>query len=264
MTNSKEMGDAALSHWWSAPKESVAKALGADARNGLSMADVQSNRNMFGANTLVELKPTGIIELVFEGIRQPMMLLLLTIAGLSFLFGRPVEAMMMIFVVAAYVLVEFVNKFRADRTMTRLRELIRPSTKVIRDGSPRMIPTEDVVVGDIVILSPGSRVPADARLLESGSLVVDESPLTGESLPARKDARTLVKEDAPLAERTNSVFSGTAVLDGQGTAVVTVVGERSELGQIAMEVQAVRKELVRPSRRLWRGWSRHWPLSPSF
>ena len=100
------------------------------------------------------------MSLIFESIKEPMMILLLSIALLSGLFGKAIEAVVMIFVVAAYVSVEFINKFRSDRTMAGLRALTQPVTKVIRAGKLIEVPTADIVVGDIVILSEGVRVPA--------------------------------------------------------------------------------------------------------
>jgi Ca2+-transporting ATPase len=104
------------------------------------------------------------------------------------------------------------------------------------------IPTTEVVVGDLIIVSAGVRIPADAKLIESSGLSVNEAPLTGESLPISKDAYGRVLENTPLAERINCIFSGTTVFDGEGKAVVLAVGERSEFGRIAKEVQAVQKE----------------------
>lgn len=177
------------------------------------------------------------MSLIFESVKEPMMLLLLAIALLSLLFGKSIEAMVMVFVVAAYISVEFINKYRSDRTMARLRALTQPVTKVLRAGKFIEVPTEDVVV-----LSKGVRVPADLRLLESFGLVINEASLTGEPLPVQKDAQVKIRQEAPLAERKNCVFSGTVVLSGEGKGVVLAVGKESELGTIAREVQTLQKE----------------------
>lgn len=228
--------------WWSTPNEDLIKNLNVDAARGLSREQAEKNRLTFGPNTLEEIKPASVKELILDGAKEPMMVLLLSIAALSLLFGKPVEAVVMLFVVAAYIFVEFINKFRSDRTMARLRELTQPTAKVVREGIQQEILTSDVVVGDLVVLSEGVRIPADTRLLESYGLVVNEAPLTGESLPVMKDAQTKVDKDVPLAERRNCVFSGTTVLAGEGKGIVMAVGAQSELGTIAREVQAQRKE----------------------
>ena len=183
---------AAPPDWWALPKEKMLESLQVDPENGLSTKQIQEHRTIFGANVLKELKPTSIWRLVLEGIRQPVMVLLLSIAAISFIFREFIEGAVMIFVVAAYISVEFINKFRADRTMARLRELTQPTTRVIREGKEQEIPTTEVVICDLIILSAGVRVAADARLIESSGLLVNEASLTGESQPVRKEARAKV------------------------------------------------------------------------
>ena len=234
--------NAVIAHWWSDPLSDVLASSKADPERGLSSQDVESHRASFGANALEGSRPASVWELILDGAKEPMMIVLLSIAVLSFAFGKPVEALVMIFVVAAYIAVEFINKFRSDRIMARLRELTQPMTNVLRDGQRQEIPTGEIVVGDIILLSEGVRVPADIRLLESYGLVVNEAPLTGESLPIQKDAKAAVDEKADLAERLNCAFSGTLVMAGEGKGIVTAVGRASEFGRIAHEVQSQRKE----------------------
>jgi len=228
--------------WWSVPPASLLSEFGSNARDGLSADRVSKLRDRFGANTIDEVKPTSALKLILEGVREPMMLVLLAIAALSFAFGKVDEAIVMVFVVAAYIAVEFINKYRTDRTMTALRRLTSPTTKAIRDGEEREIQTTDVVDGDILVLTEGVRIPADGRLLESYGLIVDEAALTGESLPVEKDAKAVVSEDVPLAERKNSVFSGTVVMSGEGKALACAVGRNSEFGKTAREVALATKE----------------------
>ncbi|RNJ47914.1 HAD-IC family P-type ATPase [Methylocystis hirsuta] len=228
--------------WWAVSPPSLLAEFGSNERNGLSAGAVSALRDRFGANTIDEVRPTSAFKLVLEGVREPMMLVLLAIAALSFAFGKIDEAIVMVFVVAAYIAVEFINKYRTDRTMTALRRLTSPTTKAIREGEEREIPTTDVVVGDILVLTEGVRIPADGRLLESYGLIVNEAALTGESLPVEKDAKAVVSEDVPLAERKNSVFSGTVVMSGEGKALACAVGRNSEFGKTAREVALAAKE----------------------
>ena len=231
-----------LGRWWSIPLEGLLQALTIDPTRGLSQAQIGGSRASFGSNTLQELKPTRIWELILDGVKEPMMAVLLSIAALSLFFGKPAEASVMVFVVAAYISVEFINKYRSDRTMARLRELTQPMTKVLRGGRIQEIRTSDVVVGDVVILAEGVRVPADVRLVESFGLLVNEAPLTGESFPVRKNSSAEVDKDAPLAERRNCVFSGTTILAGEGKGIAMAVGSASEMGIIARQVQTQRKQ----------------------
>jgi len=170
------------------------------------------------------------------------MIVLLAIGGLSLVFGKMAEAVVMVFVVAAYIAVEFVNKYRTDRTMTQLRKLTSLSAQIIRDGKRQEIATAEIVCGDIIVLTEGSRIPADARLVESFGLSINEASLTGESLPVEKKADAILETDVPLAERRNMGFAGTTVLNGEGKAVVVAVGATSELGKIAGEVAKANKE----------------------
>lgn len=191
---------------------------------------------------LFELKPIGIWSLAIEGLKQPMILLLLAIAAISLVFSELVQAVVMIFVVMAYIAIELINKVRTDRTLQRLRELTQPTSTVIRNGGKLEVNSTELVGGDLVVLYSGTRVPADGRLIESKGLLVDESALTGESLPVRKEADAIISDDAPIGERTNSAFSGTVIVDGEGVILLTAVGGESEFGKIAKGVQAVERE----------------------
>lgn len=228
--------------WWALPADKVLSILKVNPHNGLSQEQVFQQRKTFGSNVLVEIKPKSIYALILEGIKEPMLLLLLGIAALSLVFGKFIEAVAMLFVVVAYIAVELINKFRADRIMMRLRSLAYPRSKIIRDGAVVEINTMDIVIGDILIVSEGAFVPVDARLIESYGLMLDEASLTGESLPVAKNSEVSVAPDAPLADRVNCIFAGTTVVSGEGTAIVTAIGQKSSLGKIAQEVQTVRKE----------------------
>ncbi len=162
-----------------------------------------------------------------------MMVLLLVIAGISLALGQTREAVVMAVVVAMYVGIHLLNKARSDRTMARLREVQAQKATVLRAGDQREVAIDEVVVGDILPLRSGIRIPADARLIESAGLIVSESALTGESAPVHKEAVAEVPEKAPLAERPTALFAGTTVLDGDGHALVMAVGAQSELGQVA-------------------------------
>lgn len=231
-----------LSNRWSLSSKDLARALAVDPALGLSKEQVETNRHDFGSNRLEETKLTPIWHLILEGFKEPMMVLLLTIAALSLLFGKEVEAAVMLFVVMAYVFVEFVNKYRSDRILTRLRELTQPTTKVVREGNLIEINIADVVVGDVVLLTEGSRIPADIKLSEAFGLLVDESALTGESLSKPKSALRSLDTTLPPLEQPNNAFSGSVVVAGEGRGIVVAVGKETELGGIASSVQEQKKE----------------------
>lgn len=231
--------------WWTVSGEAALIRLHTDAARGLSATQVSDNRARYGMNAVELARPAAILSLLADSVRQPMILLLLSIAGLSLLFGKYVEAGVMAFVILAYVAVEFLNKFRTDRVMARLKQLTLPATRVIREGEVTEVPVEEVVVGDILVLSPGFSIPADARLIEAGGLLVDEASLTGESRPVRKDAEVLLPVDTILPDRINCVYAGTSVFDGEGKAVVVSVGESTEMGKIAVTLRADEKGKTR-------------------
>jgi Ca2+-transporting ATPase len=228
-TSTTEVTDA----WWSLSADDLARRLNSNPRRGLSPDEVEEHRARYGANELAGVRPSSLWKLAWDSVRSPMLLLLLAIAGISLLLGQLREAFVMVFVVAMYIAVHVLNSARADRTMAKLRELQTPTTTVLRDGRRQEIPVSDVVVGDIVLLQSGTRVAADARLITSAGLLVNEAPLTGEAAPVIKDAEARVRPTAPLAERPTAVFAGTTVLDGVGTAIVVAVGSQTELGRVA-------------------------------
>jgi Ca2+-transporting ATPase len=227
-------------HWWAVPADELARQMDVDLSQGLSGDQVERQRKRYGSNELEDTGPTSLWTLAWESVRSPMMVLLLAIAGISLLLGQLREAVVMVFVVATYVGVHLLNKARSDRTMARLREVQAPKARVLREGEIREIPVGEVVVGDVLPLQAGTRVAADARLLESVGLLAEEAALTGESAPVAKDAGASVDPGTPLAERRTAVFAGTTMLDGQGKALAVAVGQESELGQIAE--RAVRAE----------------------
>lgn len=222
-----------VENWWSKPGGALLEELEVKPEKGLASEQVKKHREAWGGNRFEERGPTSLWVLLWESIKSPMMLLLLSIAAISLMLGQFREAAVMAFVVAMYVGIHLLNKARSDRTMARLREVQAPRTVVRRAGEEQKIPFEDVVCGDILPLRAGSQVPADARLISTAGLVVDESALTGESAPVHKDAEAEVDAGTPLAERRTAIYAGTTVHDGEGLAVVAATGEDSELGHIA-------------------------------
>jgi len=203
-------------NWWSIPGERLAEVIGVSLENGLSSNMVNAMQDKYGRNSLPGQGASSLAQLLQQSIRSPMIILLLAVTGISLALGQVREAIVMTFVVAAYIAIELSNKLRSDRTMSRLSELQSPFSTVLRDGHQQDVPIGEICVGDVLILQTGTKISADARLISSIGLLVDEGPLTGESAPQAKDATTNVPVGAPLAERTTAIFSGTTVLDGQG------------------------------------------------
>ncbi len=143
------------------------------------------------------------------------------------------EPLLILLIVVLNAIMGVIQENKAEKAMDALLKLSSPHARVIREGKQQMVDAKDLVVGDIIILQDGDYVPADARLLQSSSLKVEESALTGESVPSQKDADALVEVDAPLGDRLNMVYSGCSVTYGSAVAIVTQIGMDTEMGKIA-------------------------------
>lgn len=199
---------------------------------GLSSAEISARRARYGNNVLPESEKRSIFSMLWEQIASLPNLLLLASAGISVATAGIFDAVIVLGVIGVNSAIGFFTELKAEQTIDALTKLVHPYAKVLRDGMEVEIPVEEIVVGDIILLAPGSYVPADARVVEAKQLSVDESALTGESLPVIKDIAPLDKEDMPLADRINMVYMGTLVTAGLGKAVVVAVGEGTELGTI--------------------------------
>jgi Ca2+-transporting ATPase len=214
-----------------------------NAETGLTAEEVQSRLTMYGENKLVEEREIRFLAILREEITEPMILLLLAIGILYGVVnkGNLTDSLTIIFVVTVLVLAEVWNEYRAKKSITSLRKLASPTTVVLRDVKTVEIPTVQVVPGDLLILKPGERVPADAKLLEAFGLEVDESALTGESFPVAKDAAADVTDEARVDEQRNMVFAGTIITQGHAKGQVTATGLSTKLGKIAGLTKAARE-----------------------
>lgn len=217
---------------------------------GLSADAIRENRARYGANALTRPAPPSFLRRLFGALAEPMMLLLLVAAlitvGVNVLraltdIGGKVDLFECVGIFAAIALsvaITLVMEGRSARAFEALRRLAgNIRVRVIRDGVPAVIPAEELVVGDVVALAAGDRVPADGRLIAQDALLVDESSLTGESEAVAKNAAAvLVDPGTPVAERRNMVYSGSFVTGGAGRFVVTAVGDETEFGRIAGEL----------------------------
>ncbi|MFI9592748.1 cation-translocating P-type ATPase [Nonomuraea sp. NPDC052265] len=187
---------------------------------GLSSAEAAVRLERDGPNLLPRKPPTPLWRRVVTQLRDPLIVVLLIAAALTISTGDWTDAAVIALVIVVNTAVGVTQEVRADRAITALAELATPETRVVRDGHQRQIPAGDVVVGDLLVLAEGDIVPADAEVVESAALLVDESALTGESVPVDKDAGA-------------AVSSGTVVARGRGRAVVTAIGAASASGRIA-------------------------------
>lgn len=227
--------------WHLLDATSVMDELEADRWHGLSSAAHAERLKRFGPNLLPESVPRSGWSMFFEQLKSLPVALLGAAAVVSIATGGLADAAVIMAVVGINAAIGYATESGTEKTIRSLKNLVSPSALVVRDGTSRQVPSEDVVVGDLLMLRPGSYVSADARLVEVQHLSVDESALTGESMPVNKTADALHDADLPLADRTNMVYKGTLVTGGQGVALVVATGQFTELGliqQLAGEAEA--------------------------
>ncbi len=207
---------------------------------GLSAGEARQRLQAEGPNELPGTKPRGLFAIAWEVVQEPMFLLLVGCGLLYLLVGEPKEAAVLLGFVLVVMGITLLQERKTEQALEALRDLSSPRALVIRDGERVRIPGREVVRGDWVVLSEGDRVPADARLLDANHLVVDESLLTGESVPVRKAVGTTAAElGRPGGDDSPFVYSGTLVVSGQGVAAVEAIGAQTEIGKIGRALQTL-------------------------
>ncbi|HXW52556.1 MAG TPA: HAD-IC family P-type ATPase, partial [Myxococcota bacterium] len=218
--------------WHSLSESEVLDWCKSSKERGLSLAQARHNLQAFGSNLLPIHKGRSEGEIFWQQFKNLPVALLLGSAGLSVLTGGLVDATVILGVVLANAYLGYVTESSAEKTVNSVNHIKHPDAMVIRDKKGVTIKLEDIALGDILLLTPGSYVPADARLLSAENLQVDESILTGESLQVLKTYASLFNQNLALADRTNMIFRGTQVTSGSGMAVVVATGRATELGTI--------------------------------
>jgi Ca2+-transporting ATPase len=217
-----------------------------DSIKGLSSSDASYKLKEEGYNELPSSKKRSVFHIAFEIVREPIFLLLVASGSLYFILGDVTEAMVLLSFVFVVIGITVYQEQKTEKALEALKNLSSPRALVIRDGEQQRIPGREVVTGDILLLSEGDRVPADSIMLTSNNLVVDESLLTGESVPVRKIAW---KDDAPIGRPGGDdlpfVYSGTLVIQGQAIAEVKATGIKTEMGKIGTVLQKVERNETR-------------------
>jgi Ca2+-transporting ATPase len=209
---------------------------------GLDTPEAESRVIRYGLNRLDAGKGTNPWRLLLDQFRNVLILTLLIATALSSFLGHGMEAVAIAVIVLFAVLLGFIQEFRAEKAIEALKEMAAPNARVIRDGREQVIPALNLVPGDLFLLAAGDRVPADGRLIEAVNLRIEESSLTGESLPSEKDASLVLESETGVGDRRNMVFSGTTAGYGRGRVLVTSTGMQTEFGRIAGLLQKVEAE----------------------
>ncbi|MBL8056819.1 MAG: HAD-IC family P-type ATPase, partial [Anaerolineales bacterium] len=213
--------------------------LGTDGARGLTPAEAARRLAEYGPNELPAGQRVSAWAILMDQFKNILIIILLVAVGLSAALDHGLEALAIGVIVLFAVLLGFIQEYRAERAIEALRQMAAPQATVLRDGEERLVPAGAVVPGDIIVLRAGDRVPADARLVESINLQMEEAALTGESVAVEKHTRQLPQPDLPVGDRKNMAYSGTAATYGRGRAVVVATGTRTEFGKIAQLLQTV-------------------------
>ena len=200
---------------------------------GLSDEEVRSRQKNYGYNELSKKKSKSIFKLALYELKDPMIIILILASILSFFLDEFVEGYVILFIVFINTIISVVQQKKAEASIEALKSMSAPTAHVIRNNSEIIIPASELVIGDIVILEAGSVVPADIRLIESANLKIQESALTGETVPVEKDADEILKEDCFLADRINMAYTSSLITYGRGIGVVIATGMNTEVGHIA-------------------------------
>ncbi len=232
--------------WHTLDLEATFATLGTSA-DGLKIAEAERRLAEFGPNEIESGHKVSKLAILLAQVKNPLVFVLLVAAGISLLAGKTADAIVIGVVIIVNSLIGFFQEYRAEEALESLKAQAAPEAEVVRhcpdlgECIELRIPTAQIVPGDIIRLDAGSKVPADARLIEAANMEVEEAMLTGESLSSRKTLDPLNGADLSVADRTNLIFGGTIVTNGRGRAVVYATGAQTEMGKIATLIQETEK-----------------------
>lgn len=236
--------------WYQQKSTDVINQLQSDAQNGLRQSEAKSRLEKYGPNELIEKGTRNPWLILWDQIKEIMVVILIIAAIVSALLGETNDVIVIMAIVIINAALGFSQEYRAEQAIAALKKLAVPTVKVRRDGHVQEISSTELVPGDVVLLEAGNLVPADGRLIECINLQIQESALTGESEAVEKTDQALGQRDLALGDRLNMVFMGTVVTYGRGTAVITNTGMNTELGNIAELIQNVEQVQTPLQRRL--------------
>ena len=219
-------------NWYTLTSKETISELNTHINSGLSQAQVEEYQNSFGKNIISGAKPQSAWLRLWLQIHQPLIYVLLISATLALYLGEYIDASVIYGVVVVNALVGFFQEGKALKALERLTQSLNVTAHVIRDKNLIAIDAKELVPGDIVVIHSGDKIPADLRLLQASDLKIDESTLTGESVPVEKSTDVL-PTTTPLADRNNMAFASTFATYGQAKGVVVITGNNTEIGKIS-------------------------------
>lgn len=236
--------------WYTCTPEEVLKFWQTNSLEGLSSAEARGRLEKFGHNELAEKAKPAWWKRFLAQFQDFMVLVLLGATLISAFLGEYADAITILLIVFMNAILGFMQEYRAEQSLAALKKLASFTARVVRNGMMQQIPARELVPGDLLVVEAGDKLSVDARLLTVHNLEVEEAALTGESSVVRKTTERNYREDIPLGDRKNMVFSGTSVVKGRGKAIVCATGMDTEVGQIADMIQTTAEEATPLQRRL--------------
>ncbi len=232
-----------MTNWWHLDVEEAGRLLGTDLNSGISSGEAGVRLDKYGPNQLREKKPISPFSIFFAQFQNFIVWILIGAALVSGFLKEWVDALAIIAIVILNAILGFIQEYRAEKSLAALKKLSSPTSKVIRNGQHNIIPSGELVPGDLIELEAGDNIPADSRVAWlTSNFAVQEASLTGESTPVLKTISSLEEKEIPLAERANMIYMGTSVSLGKAKAIVCETGMNTELGKIAGMIQGVDRE----------------------
>nr|WP_308742504.1 cation-translocating P-type ATPase [uncultured Anaerocolumna sp.] len=237
--------------WFSKSKDDVTKELNVNPSTGLTTQEAKARLEKYGLNKLKGKPKKSLISLFFAQLKDMLIYVLLAAAVITIFIGEYVDSIIILLVVIINAVIGVVQEAKAEKAVEALQKMTTPKSLVRRDGEVKEINSEEVVPGDIVILDAGRFIPADLRLLESANLQIEESALTGESVPSNKDADDIHEDPkTPIGDKSNMAFMSTLVTYGRGEGIVVTTAMETEIGTIAKILDEDNDELTPLQKRL--------------
>ncbi|MCF0147146.1 MAG: calcium-translocating P-type ATPase, SERCA-type [Clostridium sp.] len=220
--------------WFNKESKEIVNELSTDLINGLSSSEAKLRLDKNGLNKIQGKKKKSIFQLFLAQINDIMIYILLIAAIISFVVGEISDSIIILIVIFINAIIGVIQESKAEKALEALKSMSTPRAIVKRDGNIIEIPSEEVVVGDIIIIDAGRYIPADLRIVESANLKIEESAFTGESVPSEKDSNVITEsEEVPIGDQHNMAFMSTLVTYGRGTGIVVNTGMNTEIGKIA-------------------------------
>ncbi len=228
-------------NWHNFSWEETVKILSSNSKDGLSEKEVKIRQKQSGFNKLPEEKPFSKLKIFLEQFKSPLIYILVIAGAITLVLRDITDAVVIFGAVFLNTIFGFFQENKTSRILSELKKLTKIKAYVIRDGDEKEISQEELAPGDIILLYPGNKIPADGRLIESYNLKINEAPLTGEWFPSEKITEVL-PEKTPLADRDNMVFMSCVIEDGRGKVIVTETGLKTEIGKVAEMIRGAKEE----------------------